>query len=101
MYPMDTITGAGVCGGYGITWRISGDMDARKMRNINAFMDDFCATWRPSGKTLVAEPYHYADLAQAWQSFTFVDGHVSDQYFHLKDLRDALGRLEEVEPRFA
>ena len=101
MYPMDTITGAGVCGGHRITWRISGDMDARELRNINAFMDDFCATWRPSGKTLVAEPRHYADLAHAWQSFTFVDGHVSDQYFHLKDLRDALGRLEEVEPRFA
>lgn len=63
MYPMDTITGAGVCGGYSITWRISGDIHSREMRNINAFVDDFCATWRPSGKTLVAEPRHYADLA--------------------------------------
>lgn len=101
MYPMDTITGAGVCGGHRITWRIIGDMDARELRNINAFMDDFCATWRPRGRSHVVEPRHYADLAYAWQSFTFVDGHVSDQYFHLKDLRDALGRLEEVEPRFA
>ena len=104
MERMNLIKGAGVCGGYDITWRISGSLDERELRNVNAYLDAFCAMWRPHGRSRVAEPRHYADLAYAWQCFELArdaeDGHVSDQFFYLKGLRDALGRLEAVEPRF-
>ena len=105
MEHMDLIKGAGACRGYDITWRISGSLDERELRNVNAYLDAFCVMWRPHGRSRVAEPRHYADLAYAWQCFELArdaeDGHVSDQFFYLKGLRDALGRLEQVEPRFS
>ena len=39
MEHMDLIKGAGVCGGYDITWRISGSLDSS------------CAIWRPHGRS--------------------------------------------------
>lgn len=91
--------------GLEVTWKIWGDLNDRDLHNVQAFMDDFFAIWKPRPTRGFKTPVDYATLAYARQCFDLAgdaaDMHVSDQFLLLESLRRAMEELEEVEPRFA
>lgn len=90
--------------GLEVTWKIWGDLNDRDLHNVQAFMDDFFAVWKPRPTRGFKTPMDYATLAYARQCFDLAgdaaDMHVSDQFFYLDALRQAMEQLERVEPRF-
>ena len=90
--------------GLEVRWKIWGDLNDRDLHNVQAFMDDFFAIWKPRPTRGFKTPVDYATLAYARQCFDLAgdaaDMHVSDQFFYLDALRQAMEQLERVEPRF-
>lgn len=102
---MTDYNGAALREGLEITWKIWGDVNDRALHNVQAFMDDFFAIWKPRPTRGFKTPADYTTLAYARQCFDLAgsatDMHVSDQFFYLDALRQAMEKLERVEPRFA
>jgi len=95
--------------GNAFTWRITGTASPQLMDTLEADVTEFLRRWKPTTHTQPLPPETYTELtytqlAYARQCFDLARDAAelssSQLYWHIKRLRESLGRLERVDPRF-
>lgn len=90
--------------GNAFTWRITGTASPQLMDTLEADVTEFLRRWKPTAHTQPLPPDTYTELAYARQCFDLARDAAelssSQLYWHIKRLRESLGRLKRVDPRF-